>query len=142
MMFEPEVVSVYDPKDPKFIEIREKADADGQSGCAYGVEFLLFLTDSGRFCSLFCGNISLRREASVIKAIYDKQARNKDWLHAEFKVEFVKNRKGQSWHTGKAYESPTVPNILPDMTSLETELNKFNNPPKNEVAENVSTGRD
>jgi hypothetical protein len=142
MCFEPEVVSVYDTKDPMFAEFRDRADANSQSGCMYGVEFLLFLTDTGRFATFFCGNVSLRREAALVKSIYDSQMQKQDWIHAVLSSEFVKNKKGQSWHTGKIAQSQTVPVMYPQVDKLQSEVSKFDNPPKQEVAQDVSQGRD
>lgn len=129
-----EVISVFDPNDPKFKEIMVLADTPGNQGEMYGPEFLVFspAVQPGGFALYMMGNSSSRREAPSLKAILE------EWRKGERKVpsftlsaRFHQGRKF-SWYIPviKVCSAPIAPQPTPDEVSAQLET--FNNPPKDE----------
>jgi hypothetical protein len=129
MSYDP-VAAYFDPEDPKFKEIAAKSESPN-SGCGYGVEFLLYLTDHGKFATYFCGTKTARREAPNIIAVIQKPSRQ-----CQIKAELIESkRNGYKWHgpQTKSFDSPVA--NMPSMEDLQKWVTKFTNPPKEEKEE-------
>jgi hypothetical protein len=131
-----EIITIYDPADPEFKRIQVKADIK-DSGCMFGIEFLVWVAEQKLFATFFMGGKSSRREAPNVKALMRKAATLKSHLI-----------KGKTFD----WQSPCVtvcstPFDTPDIEALKEEVEKFNNPPKSDIeaasdAETDATGRD
>ena len=117
------IISKYNPKDEEFKRIAATADADGESGCMYGAEFLLYLPDQKEFVSFFMSSKSARREAPVLNGLLGKAA--------TVGVKLVKTKK-YSWHA-PSVTICSAPLSPPDTDKLLEEANKFANPPESDV---------
>jgi hypothetical protein len=101
------------------------------SGCMYGPEFLIYCPDTDGFVTLFMGSPTARREAKKMKPLLRKPAILKSKLNDNGKFK---------WQGPLVL--PSENSIDLDMERVNTEIDKFNNPPVDtvEVAEN--DGRD
>lgn len=131
-----EIITVYDPTDAEFERIQVKSD-EKDSGCMFGIEFLVWCAGAKQFATFFMGGKSSRREAPNVKALLRKAATLKSHL--------IEGKKYK-------WQSPcvTVCSTLfdpPSLEALKKEVDKFNNPPANVVeaadaAEADATNRD
>ena len=131
-----EIITVYDPKDPEFERIQIKSDTK-DSGCMFGIEFLVYVASQKCFATFFMGSKSSRREAPNVKALLRKAA--------TLKSHRIEGKKFK-------WQSPCVspcstPFATPDVASLKEEIDKFNNPAKSDVeaadeADTAATSRD
>lgn len=126
-----EILTVYDPKDAEFERIQDRADNEKDSGCMWGFEFLLWLGAQKRFVTFFCGSKSSRREAPNVKALLNRAA--------TLRSKLIETKK-YSWQ-GIDVVACSTPMPMPTKKSLESELEKFNNPPKSEVEKAEDEGR-
>lgn len=118
------VVSIFDVKNPTFVAIAQRAD-DTDSGCMFGVEFLVWVPSVQKFATFFCGSKTARRESINIKGLCGKPVTLKSHL--------IKKGK-HSWHGPRAFECST-PIEMPDITELKARIDEFNNPPATDVEE-------
>lgn len=118
-----EVITNYDPSSEEFQRIRAKADEPGMNGHTTGIEFLLFLTDTGEYVTYYLFSASARRIAPDIRALVGK--------HAKLGVRLAKNKKGQ-WHAPTISTCSTPPITVWDEDELRSVVEKFKNPPKDE----------
>lgn len=117
-----EIITVFDPTTPEFARIQAKSD-EKDSGCMFGIEFLVWVPVQKVFATFFLGSKSSRREAAAVKAL----CRNA----ATLKSHLIETKKF-SW------QSPCVTACsnkleMPDMDKLEKENEKFINPPVSET---------
>jgi len=117
-----EIITVYDPKNPLFEKIQLKSD-EKDSGCMFGIEFLVWVAAQKQFATFFMGSKSSRREAPNVKALLRKAATLKSHL--------IEGKKYK-------WQSPCVtpcstPFDTPEIDALKEEVNKFNNPPETDV---------
>lgn len=123
------VINSYDPKDPEFTRIKDVANADSESGCMCGLDFLLWLPTENCFATFFMASKSARREAPNVRAkINEKQGKPGP---ATFGSKLVKKQK-YSWHVTTVSDCTTEFD-LPVVDDLIETVRKFQNPPKNEV---------
>lgn len=116
------VISVFDTSDAEFQRIQEKS-GEANSGCMYGPEFLVYIPANKRFATFFMGTKSSRREAGNVKA----KMHNAATLGSQ-KIETSKF----TWFAPKA-SACTTPFDVPSGEELSEVIEKFRNPPKNEV---------
>jgi len=117
-----EIITVYDPKHPEFERIQLKSD-EQDSGCMFGIEFLVWMATKKQFATFFMGSKSSRREAPNVKALLRKAA--------TLKSHMIEGKKYK-------WQSPCVtpcstPFETPSIEDLKAEVEKFNNPPQTEV---------
>lgn len=116
-----EVETVLDHKSELFQEIKELS-AEQDSGCMYGVEFLLWIPQGeGEYCTFFLNSVSSRRIAPDLRALVGKAATLKSHL--------VKTTK-YSWFAPKVVACSTPFPFLPDQAEIPEIVNKFNTVPK------------
>lgn len=115
-----DIMVVHDQNDPEFKKIQAASETK-DSGCMFGLEFLVAIQDHG-LATLFCGTKTTRRTAPAIKALLRSGCTLGSTL--------IKTEKF-SWH------GPTVDKYsgsFPiDIEKVTEELEKFMNPPKNQV---------
>ena len=119
------VISCFDPSDAEFSRIQQKSE-EPNSGCMYGPEFLVYVPSQEKFATFFMGTKSSRRESPNVKARLQNSATLTSRL-----IETAKF----SWYA-PCCKPCSTPFTLPDMSDVITEVEKFNNPPK-QVVETV-----
>jgi hypothetical protein len=116
------VISCYDPNAEEFKRIANKSEQPN-SGCMYGPEFLVYVPAQKKFATFFMGSKSARKEAPAVKAL----------LQAAATLKSKKISTPQyTWFAPQAVPCST-PFDLPNMDDLKKEVEKFNNPPAQEV---------
>lgn len=128
--FGDQIISKYNPEDPEFIRIAEKADGPGLTGAMAGIEFLLYIPDNKVFCTYFMGNASSKREAPNLRSLQE------EGKAATIVSKLVKNKKGQSWHA-PLITACSTPLEQPNEAELMDIATKFANPKETEI-ESVS----
>lgn len=116
------VITVYDTNSPEWTRISEKSETK-DSGCMYGPEFLVYVPSKKKFATFFLGSKSSRKEAPAVKAFLQGAATLKSK-----KIETPK----YTWFCPQAVACST-PFDIPAMEDIKAELEKFNNPPAQEV---------
>lgn len=123
---EGDVISVFDPKldennmaTGEFRRIQEESEKPN-SGCMYGVEFLVWIPAIERFAGLYMGSASHRREAPQLKQRLRRAATLK-WKRID--------TKKYSWSAITVFDCST-PCDPPPTEKLLMELEKFNHPPE------------
>lgn len=126
------IITVYDHKSDEFKRIAAQSDVK-DSNCMYGPEFLLWLPSLQKWATYFCSNKTSRRAAPDLRTQMGKAATVKSIL--------IKTAK-YKWF-GPVFTSCSTPFALPSDESLAEEVEKFNNPPANDVekAPETSGGR-
>ena len=124
------IMSSFDLKDDEFKRIKLKSEGR-DSGCMWGFEFLVYVSEHEAFATFFMGSASARREAPSMKSQMLKGATLKSRL--------IESKK-YSWFAPviTPCSSPLTP---PEQEKLEEEVEKFNNPPKDD-RETVAEGED
>lgn len=117
-----ENVASFDPESDLFQTIKKEAKIKN-SGCMYGLEFLLYVGSKKQFVTFFMGSKSARRSANKLK----------QFIHsfATLKAIKVDNKKYQ-WFTPSIHKCST-PVPLPDIEEVKKEVEKFNNPEDSNV---------
>jgi hypothetical protein len=114
---------------------RVQSDSKVQnSGCMYGLEFLVWMPNQQEFTTLYLGTQSSRRESP---ALLSEMQKNLDGTprsdygpnKVNGKIKLVKNVKG-SWHVPQFFPCTSDLATLPDPTELQEELEKFKTPPE------------
>ena len=123
LSFGEEIISVYDRTDPLFAEIQAKAD-EKDSDCVFGPQFLLWLPTEREFLLYHMNSKTARGEAPKLLKLLGQ--------HTVFKAKYIET-KNYSWHGPQILPNPVAPVSLPEPTRLTAEVNKFRNPPKQEV---------
>lgn len=116
------VISCYDQNAEEFKRIATKSEQPN-SGCMFGPEFLVYVPSHKKFATFFMGSKSARKEAPAVRALMQAAAT-------------LKSKKittpQYTWFAPQAVPCST-PFELPDMELLKKEVEKFNNPPAQEV---------
>lgn len=136
------IISKYNPKDPGFVAIQEKAGVK-DSGCMYGIEFMFFVPNppAACFATFFCNSKTSRREAPNIKSFCPRgespagPAKGPEW--ATLKTQFIKGG-GYSWH-GPTTTKCSTPYESPSVEDMHDQATKFANP-KESAVEAVAPG--
>jgi hypothetical protein len=142
------VVVSYDETSPEFQRI--KADsAKKDSGCQYGISFLVIERTTRRFYELFFGNKSSRPVAGDVFPylplnagdISRLEAAGKNVANLEphgsrpltLKVRLAKNKSNQSWHVPSVVKCSTPFTALPTIRDICEEARRFLAPKSNDV---------
>lgn len=130
------IVTNYDMTSDEFKRI-EATSLEQDSGCMYGVSFLVYERTSGRFLEYFCGTKSTRSEAKKIYPYLplmpaDIEARK---LSAEphGPIPFTMNiklveRKKWRWHAPVVVKCSTPFERIPEEAAIIREMTRFLNP--------------
>lgn len=115
-----EVLSYYNPSTDTFNKVKELSKVK-DSGCMAGVEFLLWLTEHGKFCTYFCYNVSSKQEAGKIRALINAAG----VLSSKFVPN--KNEPKKSFQAPVCNKSSTPPASVPTAEQANSEVDKFVN---------------
>lgn len=118
-----EVISIYDHTADEFKRIQKESD-EADSGCMYGIEFLLWMPEQGDFATYFLSSKSSRREAKPLRGLIGKGA--------TLEVHLIKTKKF-SWHAPKVVACSAPLSRLPDGDVMRKELDRFANPKTTET---------
>jgi hypothetical protein len=119
------VISVFDPTDAEFQRIKGRATNEKNSGCMFGPEFLVWVPKAKAFATFFMGTPSSRREAGVVQSIMEESRA------ATLASQKCSNKKF-TWFAPSCSPCST-PFDMPTKQALDEAVEKFNNPPKNEI---------
>jgi len=141
------IITCYDPQSDVFKDIAARSSGS-DSGCMYGVSFLVIERKTGRLLEFFCGTKSTRPEAGKIAAflplsandIERKAAAGVDVSNMEphgplpmsMKSKLVEKGKF-SWHVPVVLPCSTPFNKMPKEATIYLEVAKFLNPSSTEV---------
>jgi hypothetical protein len=133
------IVVSYDESSPEFKRIRARA-SQANSGCQFGISFLVLERSTNQFLELFFGNQSARKEAKNLYAylplrqvdIEGKAAGGGNVtgvvphgpVPATIKVRLAENKKG-SWHVPMVVKCSTPFTRVPSTAVVAREMNKF-----------------
>lgn len=130
------IIANYDPTSEEFKRI-QAASGEQNSGCMYGISFLIFEQSSGRFLEFFCGTKSTRSEAKKIFPFLpltaaDIAARALDAephgpLPCTLDIRLVE-RKSFSWHVPVVTKCSTPFTNLPPVERIAAEMVRFLTP--------------
>jgi hypothetical protein len=120
-MSDKDVKVYYNNKSAEFLQIRKDAEQPN-SGCMYGPEFLIWVPTHKTFATLLMGSATARREASQLLPLVGKGALLRSTL--------IRGKR-HNWQGPviTEYSQGFNPENLPSQDLLNTELNKFNDPP-------------
>lgn len=110
-------VAAHDPESAEFKRIKETAETVKDSGCMYGLEFLVFERNSGQFYTYFANSASARREAG-------KMIPSNGILPVTLTSNFVKKGKW-SWHAPAVSKCSTPFTNVPAIEKIKAEVEKF-----------------
>lgn len=137
------VVSSYDPNSDLFKDIQARS-AEQDSGCQYGVSFLIAERSTACCYEFFCGSVSLRRETDSLWAYSAKTAQQieqfqlKGYSPGQPKPLTLKSKnirkKNYSWFVPVLQDCSTPFNAqqVPSGEVIKKEIERFLNPTKNE----------
>ncbi len=132
------IVTNYDPTSDTFKAIKERGGVQN-SGCMYGLTFLVFERSTGRFYELFCGvNKSMRMESDKIAtflALPEEAAarlEEKKGVRVEphgplactLKAKYV-TKRNYGWHVPVCVQCSTPFTNLPPVDRIQAEVTKF-----------------
>lgn len=127
-------MSYFNREHPEFKKIQADSKLPN-SGCMFGMEFLIWLPVQQEFATLFLGTMSARKETPSLLAEMKKDLEGKP--RDEYGVakvtcsqpRLVKNAKG-SWHVPQFRPCNSNLASLPDQGTLMEEVQKFSTPPE------------
>ena len=108
---------LYDPSSEQFKKIVVESEVK-DSGCMFGVEFLLWIPGKG-FIPYYLNNTSSRYEAKPMRALIGKAA--------TVKVIFIKGKQ-YSWHAPKVSSCSVPFESLPTEEEIRNEVKGFRTP--------------
>lgn len=112
-----EIIASYDPQSEIFKSIQAQSDTE-DSGCMFGIEFMLWLTDSSKFVTYHLSSKSARREAKPLRSMLGQAV--------TIEVELKKGKK-YSYHIPKVMKCSSAVSNLPDPALMKVELERFKN---------------
>jgi len=134
------IVTSYDETSPEFQAIKAKSTKK-DSGCQWGVSFLVVERSTGRFLEMFFGTASGRPEAANIfpylpisQADIDRRAAagvNVDSLEPHFaqpvtiKSKFAEDKQGHAWYKPEVIKCSTPFNKIPPTKAIVQEIGRF-----------------
>lgn len=139
------VRAFYNPQSEEFKSVIQKSDVQN-SGCFFGPEYLVYLPNEKVFASLLMASKTARREAPNAKALIAVKSNDGQIVvekkFATLKCRLIKSDR-YSWHGPIVTQCSTQYDLPPTEEVIE-QLNKFNNPPEDdvEVAPDDSSGRE
>lgn len=117
-------ISVYNPTLSEFKRIQIQSDVK-DSGCFFGIEFLLWLPDQKMFATYFMAGKTNRRAAPDLKNLWQMKQR------ATIKSQYIKT-ESFSWH-GPVITICSTPFDMPNSEQMLEKATKFANPKESEV---------
>jgi hypothetical protein len=119
-----QIIINYDVNSETYDRIAAKSTTR-DSNCMYGKEFLLWIPDANLFATYHMNSKTARRESKKMAPLIGKAA--------TFRVHLIdpKNSKWK-WH-GPVVTPCSTPLTVPSIDKLRIEIEKFKNPPDNEV---------
>lgn len=123
------VHSYYNPRSPDFAAIMKDADTIKDSGCFYGLEFLIWVPTVSKFATFFFNSKTARRQAPNMRTLAEERKA------ATMKTEYIKTKK-YSWH-GPIVVACSTPFPLPPLEDIKEQATRFANP-KESVIEKVT----
>ncbi len=132
------IVTNFDMESKEFARITA-ATLGSDSGCMYGVSFLVYERSSGRFLEWFCGTKSTRSEAKKIYPYLpllpsDIESRKLVGVEPHGPLPFTMNnklveKKTWKWHAPIVVKCSTPFERVPDEALIIREMERFLNPP-------------
>lgn len=113
------VDNVFDNNSEDFKAIVAESEVQ-DSGCFYGLQFLLYVPAADKFVTFLFGTKSSRPEAGNMRPLIGKMATLKSRLASNTKF---------TWQTPVVIECSSEPSRVPTPEALAKEIEKFNNPP-------------
>lgn len=129
------VVSVYDYDSDAFQKLKHTADNVKDSGCMWGVEFLVWLPDQKLYATFYLSSATARREAKPLRAQIG--------CATTLNREFIKKPK-YSWY-GPKVSVCSVPMTPPDLAEINEQIAAFrktSTPSKVKASEGDESGRE
>jgi len=123
-----DVVQTFDVDSKEFQEIKEKS-FEKDSGCMFGVEFLLWMPEQSEFVTLYLSSKSSRPEAKPLRNLKGKAA--------HIKSDLAETKK-YSWHVPVVSTSDVAISNLPSTEDVEKELARFRDTKSDETAEDTA----
>jgi hypothetical protein len=131
------IITNYDPTTAQFQEI-ETLGKTPNSGCMYGLTFLVYERSSGSFYELFCGTKSMRNEAGKIGNFLPISEATAEFLEAKtgksckargpmactLKAKYV-TKGSWGWHVPVCSQCSEAFSNLPPIETLTTEITNF-----------------
>jgi|WetSurMetagenome_2_1015567.scaffolds.fasta_scaffold01440_16 hypothetical protein len=145
------IVTNYDPTSEAFKSIEEMAKTQ-DSGCMYGLSFLIFERGSAKFYELFCGTKSMRTESRKILAFAPlpeegaAQIEKNSGVHVDphgpipctLKAKYV-TKRNWGWHVPVCVQCSTPFTNLPTIERINSEVEKFMNLANTEIEKAEAT---
>ncbi len=134
------IVTNYDPSSDTFKSIKERG-ATPNSGCMYGLTFLVLERSTGQFYELFCGvNKSMRMESDKIalflplpeeaavrlEELKGVKVEPHGPLACTLKAKYV-TKRNYGWHVPVCVKCSTPFTNLPPLDRIQAEVTKFMN---------------
>lgn len=120
-----EIIACHDEESDLFKTIQARAN-EKIDGNLWGFQYLLWVPAAETFATFFCGSPTARRAAPHINALLTKAA-----TLGSQKIT-GKGKNPHTWFGPTAVECST-PFDMPTRSDFDREMEKFNNPPKQEV---------
>lgn len=143
------IFQYFDQKHPEFIKIMQDSQLPN-SGCMFGLEFLIYIPSANQMATFHAGSKSGRREAPGILSAMNTAPEGAPPVFKPSAVSLVSHfipktaQRKNSWWSWKATKCSTPLPSQPDLEELEEQIKKFNNPPSSQVekAETSTSGRE
>lgn len=135
-------LSYYDRKAKEFDDVMKRSESSN-SNCSYGPQFLVWIPSVAKFATLHLGSKSSRKEGPAALTAM-KQEDGSIGIGTVMIVPFFIKTPDFQWWTPTLKPSSTPITVLPDPEKFKAVLDKFNNPPVNNVErapESASTSR-
>ena len=126
------MVTNYDATSDVFKAIQAKSEGQ-DSGCMWGVSFLVFERTTGQFVEFFCGSKTSRTEAAKILPFTQPP---RPMILGSRVVE----KGNYSWHAPTIAECSLPFDNLPELEKVQAEVTKFLNPKAETAPEKVEEG--
>ena len=123
-----DAIQTFDSDSKEFQEIKEKSFVK-DSGCMFGVEFLLWLPDQEEFVTYYLSSKSSRPEAKPLRNLKGKAA--------NIKIELADNKR-YTWHVPVVSASDVAISKLPSTEDVQKEMERFRNTKSDELADKTS----
>ena len=127
----------YNREHPEFKRIQADSKIK-DSGCMFGLQFLVWVPSARQFALLYLGTWSGRKQApsllTEMKKNPDGSEREQYGPNTVTCRQFLdKNKAGQSYHVPRFYPCTSTLSAYPEQDALKTEVETFNNPPESQV---------
>ncbi len=128
-----DITSLFDKTDPEFERIKVES-MDKDSGCMWGPEFLVYLVKQGEFATFFMNSKSQRISAKQVRPFVARCEKPMDEAGqmATLKVHIIRKKFVWPVTTCTPCSTPITEADLPTDEQLQSEFEKFENPPKDE----------